>query len=109
MTMSIIVPFSSPTVLFTKLSTEYFGATMVVLTLLLLGCAFLIWRNQKKGGDGKGVFLYLAMLLLMSLLFAVVSIKDEQNDYYPVSVTHQVNYDLVTDSNRIDVYEYFND
>ena len=107
--MSIIVPFSSPTMLFTTLSTEYFGATMVVLTLLLFCCGFLIYRKQKKGGNGKGVFLYLAMLLLMSLLFAVVSIKDEQNDYYPVSVTHQVNYDLVTDSNRINVYEHFSD
>lgn len=105
--MSIIVPFSSPTMLINTLSTEYFGATLAVLVMLLFGCAFLIWKHQKEGGNGKGVFLYLVMLLLMSLLFAVVSIKDEQNSYTSVSVSHKVDYDFVCNGNRIDVYERF--
>ncbi len=91
----------------TMLSTEYFGATLAVLVMLLFGCAFLIWKNQKESGNRKGVLLYLAMLLLMSLLFAVVSIKDEQNDYTPVSVSHKVDYDYVCNGNRIEVYERF--
>lgn len=102
--MSNLIPFPSFTVLINTLSTEYFGATFCVLVMLMAGCGFLIWKRQKSE-DGKGVFLYLALLFLMSLLFAVVSIKDDHNNYEPVSVGNHVDYDYVINGNRIDVYE----
>ena len=105
--MGIIVPSYGFTSLINTLSTEYFGATLVVLAMLLFGCGFLLWKNQEKGGNGKGIFLYLMMLFLMSLLFAVVSIRDEQNEYPSVSVSPSVDYDYVINGNRIDVYERF--
>ena len=105
--MGIIVPSYGFTLLINTLSTEYFVATLVVLALLLFGCGFLLLKSQKKGGNGKGIFLYLMMLLLMSLLFAVVSIRDDQNEYPSVSVSPSVDYDYVVNGNRIDVYERF--
>lgn len=106
--MSIIVPFTSPTVLITTLSTEYFGATLAVLVLLLCCCGFLIWKNSKHDGGGRGIFLYVAMLFLMSLLFTVVSIKEEHIEYDAVpadATTSSVEYDFVINGNRIDIYE----
>ena len=105
--MSIIVPSYGFTSLINTLSTDYFGATLVVLAMLLFGCGFLLWKNQKNGGNGKGIFLYLVMLFLMSLLFAVVSIRDEQNEYPSVTVSLNVEYDYVINGSRIDVYERF--
>lgn len=100
-------PSLSFTSLINTLSTEYFGATLAVLAMLLCGCVFLLWKTQKKDGNGKGIVLYLVMLFLMSLLFAVVSIRDEQNEYTSVSVSPSVDYDYVINGNRIDVYERF--
>ena len=114
--MSIFIPIPTPSLtvntlmlenLGSTLSTEFFGATLFVLILSLSCCVFLLWKNRKNS-DGKGIFLYLATFFLLTLLFTLVSSKEEQNDYCNDSEKSNVDYDIIVRGDRILVYEQFN-
>ena len=106
MTMSIIVPLISPSLLFTTLATEYFGATVAALISLLLVCGYFIWKSQKKSGGIKSLGLCFFLLLVMSLLFAVVSIKEDQLDNRHITTSMSVDYDYIYQGNKIYIYEH---
>lgn len=103
--MNIFIPFTNPSLFLSTITTEYFGATLLVLILLVFCCGYLLWRNQKNDKDGKSIFLYLVIIVLMLLLFTVVSIKDEHNDYDNIPECSSVDYDIVVNKDRIYIYE----
>ena len=96
--------------MFYVLSMEHFEVTLAVLFLMLLCCGIYIARHRET--TKMSVMMYILMLLLMCLLFTVVSIRDEQNDYnqpYPEESRSCPEYDFVVHGNRIDIYERFTD
>ncbi len=110
--MSMIIPFSSPTLFITILSTEYFLTTVFVLIACVIVCGYFIWRNTKVDYGGKDVFLYLLMIFLMSLLFSVVDIKSESISSASFIMERHDNFpawEYVINGNRIEIYERYSE
>lgn len=107
--MNVFIPSSLPWMMENAVSSEseYFGATLFVVTLSLCCCVYLLWNHSGKRGDWKEIILYLVTLFYLLLLFALVSFRDEQNDYCNDCEKSDADYEVIVRGDRILVFEHF--
>lgn len=77
--MSVVMPISYIIGFITMLAMDYFWSSISVTAFLLSCCSFYFYKhNNYVGKQGISVTVCLVILLLLTLLFAFVSIRDGQ-------------------------------
>lgn len=105
-------PIMIPSEFIQFLAANYFFASLVAVVCMMVVCSYFIYRNGRER-SGKGITLYLVLFFLLCLLFALVSVRDSQNDYgveneEPTAVISPCyDWEYVINGNKIEIYEVY--